>query len=113
MENILVQLIRTAFLENAVARQALTNGRQLLVYPMGGAALVGLGRSREAGGEAGWLEEMLRRRTANLARMGDWLPAMLADGSVYVVRRIAAVDPAGEASPLSLGELQAAEELLS
>lgn len=112
MENILAQLIRTAFLENAVASQALTNGRQLLVYPMGSAALVGLGKSGETG-QAGWLEDMLRRRTANLDRLGAWLPAMLADGSVYVVRRVAVNDPAGEVSPLPPGELDAAEELLS
>jgi hypothetical protein len=115
MENILAQLIRTAFLENAVASQALANGRQLLVYPMGSMALVGLGRSGNTSetGEAGWLEDMLRRRTANLDRMGVWLPAMLADGSVYVVRRVEGVNPAGDASPLSAAELEAAEELLS
>jgi len=111
MEDILAQLIRTAFLENAVASQALSNGRQLLVYPMEGAALVGLGKSGEDG-QAGWLEELLRRRTANLERMGAWLPAMLADGSVYVVRRVA-IDTAGEARPLAPGDLEAAEELLS
>jgi hypothetical protein len=45
--------------------------------------------------------------------MGVWLPAMLADGSVYVVRRVEGVNPAGDASPLSAAELEAAEELLS
>lgn len=112
MENILMQLIRTAFLENAVASQALADGRRLLVYPMGSAALVGIGKSGETG-QAGWLEDMLRRRTANLDRMGAWLPAMLADGSVYVVRRVAGVDTAGEVPPLAASELEAAEELLS
>lgn len=112
MEDILAQLIRTAFLENAVAQQALTNGTQLLVYPMGSAALIGMGRSG-ADASAGWLEEMLRRRGGNLPRMGVWLPVMFTDGSVYVVRRIAEINPGNDALPLSMDDLQAAEELLS
>lgn len=112
MEDILAQMIRTAFLENAVARQALTSGRQLMVYPMDSAALIGLGRSG-ADASAGWLEDLLRRRSADMPRMGAWLPAMLADGSVYVLRRIAEVDPGNDAAPLRMEDLQAAEELLS
>lgn len=112
MEEILAQLIRTAFLENAVARQALTNGRQLLVYPMENAVLIGMGRSG-VDMPAGWLEDLLRRRGGNLPRLGGWLPAMFADGSVYVVRRIAGIRSGSEVLPLSAEELQAAEELLS
>lgn len=112
MENILAQMIRAAFLENAVARQALTNGRLLLVYPMGSAALIGVGKGA-AESSAGWLEDLLRRRSGDMLRMGAWLPAMLADGSVYVLRRIAGIDSGGDAVPLSAEDLQAAEELLS
>ena len=88
MHSLLSKLLARAWRECAVLTQPLEDGLQLLVYPDGDDALVGIGYGRT---EAHRLtpEELLRRRSARIATLGAWLPACFIDGSAYLVRRIA------------------------
>jgi hypothetical protein len=112
MEDILKQLVRTAMLEKVAAVQELTNGMQLLAYPLAAGVLVALGY---AAGAAGAISsaELLRRRSDNLKLYAPWLPAMFADGSLYIVRRLTEADPDANVPPLSMDELMTAVELLA
>lgn len=85
--------------------QSLPDGMQLLAYPTPDGALVALGFERAAAHRVR-AETVLRKRAEQLPRFGAWLPAMLHDGSWYVVRRV----PDGAA--LAVEQLQVARELL-
>jgi hypothetical protein len=112
MEQLLKQLIRAAAAERAVAVQELTNGMQLLAYPLEADIVIAVGY---CGGSVCTLsaEELVRRRSDNLPKYSSWLPAMFADSTLHVVRRLADVDPHAETPPLSLEELMCAMELLA
>lgn len=112
MEQLLMELARTARLERAVATQPLDNGMQLLVYPLADGVLVGLGYERDLADRVR-ADDVLRKRSDNLERFGDWLPATLADGSWYVIRRLLHVDVDSDLPILSADEFAAAEELLT
>lgn len=112
MEEILRQLVRTAMRERVAAVQELTNGMQLLAYPLAAGVLVALGYAAGAARSIG-SAELLRRRSDNLARYSPWLPSMFADGSLYIVRRLTEADPDAAVPPLSAAELMTAVELLA
>jgi hypothetical protein len=92
--------------------QELSNGMRLLAYPMQSGLLVALGYTTAAERQVG-SQELLRRRSENLSRYALWLPAMFADGSLYVVRRLTDADPAADVPPLQTADLMLAVELLS
>ncbi|MBJ7311927.1 hypothetical protein ACFOLJ_03100 [Rugamonas sp. CCM 8940] len=112
MEELLMHLAGTARREGGVASQQLDNGMELLVYPLEeGGALVGLGYERDGAGQVR-AEQVLRRRAQDMARLGAWLPALFADGSWYLLRRLPNASLDGATPLLSHDELAAAEELL-
>jgi hypothetical protein len=111
MEEILTQVARMAQKEQAVASQPLTNGMELLVYPLQNGMVVALGFTGELAQEVR-TEQVVRKRSEDMRRYGAWQPAVFADGSIYVARRLAYVNI--DAGPiLSADELMAAEELLT
>lgn len=112
MEEILVQLVKTAQAEQAVASQQLTNDMKLLVYPLEQGIVIALGYEGEFAHRMP-AQELVRKRTGNLERFGSWMPAMFNDGGIYVVRRIRHLDTNLADSILSEDELLAAEELLT
>jgi hypothetical protein len=111
-QELVERLIHRARTEQVVMCQALPDGTQLLAYPLERGALVALGFARE-GAHRVQADAVLRKRAGQLARLGAWLPAMLTDGSWYVVRRVGVgVDGAGDSAP-DEAELLAARELLA
>lgn len=112
MEEILMQLAQTAQTEQAVASQSLTNGMELLVYPLPDGMLVGLGYAADLAHEV-QMEQVVRKRSEDMPRYGVWQPAIFADGSCYVARRISHVNVDSGQPILSADELVAAEELLT
>ncbi|MGH8807031.1 MAG: hypothetical protein ACREX0_04030 [Noviherbaspirillum sp.] len=108
----MIALIQAASTQHAVVAQELTNGMQLLVYPMDEGLMVGFGYESYAAHKAR-PEQMVRKRSEDMRRFGAWHPAMLADGGLYVVRRLRQLGTDRGTSPLSEDELLAAEELLS
>lgn len=111
MEEILMQLAAAAQNEKAVASQPLTNGMELLVYPLDDGLLVALGFTGEFAQEVR-MEQVVRKRSEDLRRYGAWQPAVLSDGSCYVARRLPHAS-AGSHPILSADELMAGEELLT
>ncbi|RJF97072.1 hypothetical protein D3870_21150 [Noviherbaspirillum cavernae] len=109
---ILANLCMIARIEQAVAKQQLDEGMQMLVYPMQRGMLVGLGFE---GNEAHRVhaQEVVRKRSENIEQLGAWLPAMFSDEGMYIVRRFDHMPDVGESLPLSEEELMAAKELLS
>jgi hypothetical protein len=112
MEEILMQLVKTAQTEQAVASQPLTNGMEMLVYPLDSGMLIALGITGELAQEVR-MEQVVRRRSEDLRRYGPWQPAVLADGSCYVARRVMHVNVDSGQPVLPLDDLMAAEELLT
>jgi len=110
MEQLLTTLVQRARGEGAVASQELPNGRELLAYPHGNGVLVGLGFDRRRA-QLVHLETVLRRRAEQPARYAAWLPALLADDSWYVFRRVHHIIAGTHI--LSPDELKLAEELLA
>lgn len=114
MDEVLERIVQRACREQVVASRTMESGMQLLSYPMTGAVLVGVGFGRERASMTK-LDEVLRRRAESPERFGAWLPALLADGSWYVVRRAPNLNPGtdGAAPILPPAELAAAKELLA
>ena len=108
MEELMKRLSHAAEMEGAVAQAVLDSGLRLLVYPLAAGRLAALGWPADSGHQVHG-ETLLRRRSADMARYGDWLPALFNDGGWYVVRRLA-VD--GNVDALDEAALAAAEELL-
>ncbi|GGZ01704.1 hypothetical protein ACFFTM_08745 [Pseudoduganella plicata] len=108
MEELMNRLSHAAEMEGAVAQAVLDSGLRLLVYPLAQGRLAALGWPAASGRQVQG-ETLLRRRSADLARYGDWLPALFNDGGWYVVRRLA-VD--GNGGTLDEAALAAAMELL-
>lgn len=111
MDEMLKELVETARREDAVASKALGNDLTLLVYPASEGMLVALGYSGEHAYRAP-ASEVVRKRSENLRRYGNWLPAMFADGGIYVAAR-ADFSGTGAALTIAAADLAAAEELLS
>ena len=107
MEELMRRLLDTAQREGAVAQAVLDSGLRLLVYPLAQGRLAALGWPGDSGHQVHG-ETLLRRRSANMARYGAWLPALFNDGGWYVVRRLDG-DPD---ECLDHAALVAAEELL-
>lgn len=108
MEELMNRLLHAAEMEGAVAQAVLDDGLRLLVYPLAEGCLAALGWPAGSGHQVHG-ETLLRRRSADLARYGDWLPAQFNDGGWYVVHRLG-VD--GNAASLDTAALAAATELL-
>jgi hypothetical protein len=111
MEQSAAQLVRQARDGQVVMQQAQADDLQLLAYPLPDGALVALGFDRDSAHRV-LPESALRRRAAMPARYAGWLPAMLGDGSWYVVRRLRD-DASGEAALPDAAQWQAARELLA
>ncbi|SFF95430.1 hypothetical protein SAMN05518865_106264 [Duganella sp. CF458] len=107
MNELYTQLLAQARLHDAVATAVLAGGTRLFIYPLERGVLLALGAGT-GGGQALRAETLLRRRGADLRRLGAWLPALFNDGSWYLVRRCAD----SEANGLDDNEWLAAEELL-
>lgn len=112
MEELLIQLARRAHGEHVVAGQVLADGMHLLVYPLEQGLIVGVGFERDLAYRV-HPETLMQRRSMQLSRYGAWLPAMLADGSFYAVRRIDYFNPHSNVPVLSDDELFVAQELMS
>jgi hypothetical protein len=109
MEELLIELARTARNEQAVMTQQLANGMELMFYPLEYEMLVAIGLNYEHAQEVP-LEDVLRRRAENMEQYGAWQPATMTDGSLYVARR---VPDAGEDMLIAVDEVIAAQELLA
>jgi hypothetical protein len=109
MEELLIELARTARNEQAVVTQQLTNGMELMFYPLADEMFIAVGLNYELAQEL-LIEDVLRRRAANMEQYGVWLPAMLTDGSLYVARR---VPDTGADLLIAVGDVIAAQELLA
>ncbi|WP_143751333.1 hypothetical protein [Collimonas sp. PA-H2] len=105
----MLNLVNAAQRERAVASQCIEDDITLLAYPLADGVLVGIGYG---GGRAHEVktETVLERRAHNFSRYGAWLPAMLKDGSWYLLRRI--TGPSDDHCALSADDLRIALELL-
>lgn len=110
MTELLVELVKRATLEHAVAVASIEQGITLMVYPLAGEMLIGVGLEGHYAQRIDSLE-ILRRRASDARRFGPWLPALFQDGSWYVARRVRVLDP--ETPVLDQEALDAAEELLA
>lgn len=112
MEEMVVQLASTALAQQVVARRELDDGKRLFVYPLNDGVVVGLGVSGYA---SSWLdaEKVIQKRSTNLDRYGTWMPALFADGSYCVLRRVPGADASGAMPIIPEAELSMALELLS
>ncbi|NHZ91163.1 MULTISPECIES: hypothetical protein [Massilia] len=111
IENIAARLLRQAREEQVVMQQPYGDGLQLLAYPLADGALVALGFARDSAHRV-QPDSVLRRRALQPARYAGWLPAMLGDGSWYVVRRLR-LDAGGQPCLPDSAAWQAARELLA
>jgi hypothetical protein len=111
MEQIAGKLVRQARDGQVVMQQLLADGLQLLAYPLADGALVALGFER-ANVPGMLAQRVLGRRAAMPARYDPWLPAMLGDGSWYLVRRLCD-DASGAVQLPDAAQWQAARELLA
>jgi hypothetical protein len=111
-EQVLIQLTRLSMTDQVVASRPVGDGISLLVYPLLNGIVVGLGYAGEQPARLTLLE-LLHRRSQALPRYGQWLPALLGDGSLYVVRKISGVDPTQQQAALSADSLLAGRELLT
>ena len=109
-QELLVELVKRAHDEQAVAFASMEGGMQMLVYPLDHGMLVGIGLEDERAQRVD-AARLLHRRGGDMARFGSWLPARLKDGSWYVVRRVRAFDL--DVPVLDQSDLDAAAELLS
>jgi hypothetical protein len=109
-QELLVELVKRAHDEQAVAFASVEDGVQMLVYPLEHGMLVGVGLEGERAYRVD-AAQVLHRRGGDMARFGSWLPARLKDGSWYVVRRVRVFDL--DVPVLDQSDLVAAEELLS
>lgn len=108
MQEVLMQLIATARLHDSVASNTLDGGFQIIAYPENEVVLIAMGYAHSAPQRTA--DALLRKRSSDLARYGDWLPTIFDDRNWYVVRRLAA-DEAD--SGLTDDELEVAWELLN
>lgn len=118
----LLQMMSIARDQDLVVERALEDDMRMFVYPLPlHGFLVGVGYDTDQAHRVS-VNALLQRRTDQIERFGDWLPALFSDGSCYLLRRVETdVDHADEAdgdddadeAPLSTEELFAAKELLS
>jgi len=109
MEELARTLVGECRMQQAVAMATVENGMRLFAYPLPDqGVLLALG-----GGPASSLtaEELLARRAGRLRQAGNWLPSMFVDGSLYLLRRLAAQE-GGDAQELAR-QLELARELLN
>ncbi|RSZ61105.1 hypothetical protein HF313_16420 [Massilia atriviolacea] len=111
MEDIAARLVRQARHDQVVMQQPQEDGLQLLAYPLPDGALVALGFGRYSAHRV-LPERVLRRRAVQPSRYAGWLPAMLGDGSWYLVRRLRD-DASGQPALPDSAQWQAARELLA
>lgn len=112
MEDLLKHMVRAAASERSVVVQELTNGMQLLAYPLEKDVMIGIGYCR--GTECRLTPDVLvQRRSNDMARYGAWQPTMFADSTLHVVYRLTELDAGAEELPISTDELMRAVELMT
>lgn len=109
MQEVLVQLIAAARLHDSVASNTLDGGLQIVAYPEDGLLLIAMGYAEGAPTQRP-LDAVLRKRSSDMERYGEWLPTIFDDRNWYVVRRLA--DQETEVS-LTDDDLEVAWELLN
>jgi hypothetical protein len=112
IDRLIKSMVQKARSERVVVSQPLEGGLRLLAYPVDTGALVGIGFDADLAHRVR-PEKLLRMRSENPARFGEWLPALLMDGSCYLVRRITLSRHDSDEAILSSMDWQAAQELLS
>jgi len=112
MDETLTQLAAKARNERVVASQRLDDGMRLLAYPLQDGVLVAVGFDPDLAHQV-QAETVLRKRSAQMARFGAWLPAQFNDGSWYLVRRVPIAHENNAAPILDTEALAAAQELLA
>jgi len=110
MNDLLMELVARAKLEQAVALATLGNGISLMVYPLADELLVGVGIEGRLSSRVD-ANLLLQKRGSNMSRFGAWMPALFQDGSWYVTQRVRVHNP--KEAVLSDDDLLAAEELLT
>ncbi|WP_296555950.1 hypothetical protein [Pigmentiphaga sp.] len=109
MEDLVRTLVGECRMQQAVAMTTVENDMRLFAYPLPDqGVLLALGVGPAATLTA---EELLTRRADRLRQAGDWLPSMFIDGSLYLLRRLAAQEDGG-AQELA-AQLELARELLN
>lgn len=109
-DDILLKLVAAAHTSGNVARLRMDDGMMLFAYPDTTALIIGIGYGD---GDSGRVrpEVVLRRRSENPARYACWLPAVFADGSWFVLRRLALAEARSPALVRKV-DLDSARELL-
>lgn len=82
------ELLEAARGKDGVACRQMRDGTHLFMYPLSDCVILGVGRASEDAHEVR-TELVLRRRTEDPARYGDWLPAQLLDRSWFLMRKFA------------------------
>ncbi|MFT5589532.1 MAG: hypothetical protein ACI9ZF_001707 [Bradyrhizobium sp.] len=88
LEKIAFSLVSSALNSKAVARIALDNGLAMFAYPGVDFVVVGLGFQRDQL-RPGFIDGVLKRRHQIPARFAQWLPSQFADGSFFLLLRMA------------------------
>ncbi len=88
LEKIAFSLVSTALNSKVVARIAMDNGLSMFAYPEVDFVVVGLGYQRDQL-RPGFIDSVLKRRHQIPARFAQWLPAQFADGSFFLLLRMA------------------------
>lgn len=114
MEKQLLDMMQAACGKEVAVSQRLAGKMELLVYPLRGrpGVMVGVGYGADAAHLVN-MDELLQRRTQDIARFGAWLPAVFADGSSFLVMRIDQPEPDEHLASRLANEIHTAKELLS
>ena len=112
IEKLLTEMATKAQAEQNVISRTLENGLHLLAYPLnpGGVLAIGV---KSKGAHRIIAQKVLRKRSTDLLRYGAWLPAVIADDSCYVVRKVKQIVSNSGFSLLTTSDVAAAQELLS
>ena len=88
LEKIAFSLVSTALNAKAVARITLDDSLAMFAYPGDDFVVVGVGYQRDQL-RPGVIDSVLKRRHQLPARFAQWLPSQFADGSFFVLLRMA------------------------
>ena len=108
MEEAITQLVNASIEQQEVGTLTYNDGTVLLACPLERGVAIGVGTGP---GFERKLRSILRKRTENLPRYGNWMPALFNDGSCFVIMRIPDIKTEGPV--LESGILAAAVELIS
>jgi hypothetical protein len=108
MEDAITKLAHECMQRQEVGTLTQSDGTVLLIYPLERGIAIGLGTMP---GFEHRLRSILLKRSGNLPRYSIWMPALLNDGSCFVVMRVANVWDKDEI--IDSDTLAAAVELIS